>query len=305
MAGVALAREGMHRPVVVVLGVGLVAVMAAGWLQTRPVSPEREDRMVAYLTDPIAHQVCEASATARYCAYPQFTGDVTEWRARVEATMARLPAAALDGRSPLEVVQRPATYASSEDCSPASFESGLPSGVAARLAPAELWPADGHVHPPFDEESFPCSERDVRGFFLAVQTGAWAVGLPPAPSGRDERCTASGEARAVIALWAGAAATPGGARTLRDVANDATAAGTKRITFAEWDDPPMWGVEHTVDDARLALALLELPMREVRAVLDRDWGRWTDSSTPSAALARELGVGEGRAAGPRAGARCP
>jgi hypothetical protein len=161
------------------------------------------------------------------------------------------------------------------------------------------------VHPPFSEESFPCSERDVHGFFLAAQTGAWAVGLPPAPSGKDARCTAGGEARAVIALWAGAAATPGGARTLRDVANEATAAGKQRITFAEWDDPPMWGVVHTVADARLALALLELPVKEVRAALDRDWVRWTDPSTSSTALAGELGVGEGRAAGPRTGARCP
>ncbi len=308
MAGVTLAREGLRRPVVVVvLSAGVLVAAGAGWMQTRPLSPGREDAMVAYLTDPDAHQICEASAGVRYCAYPDFTADIAEWRTRVDATLRLFPTGAVANRDPLQVIQRPAIVASNENCSAQAFEYSLPPGVAARLSPAELWPADNHVHPPFDEESFPCSGRDdVHGFFLAVQTAAWATGLPPAPHDDNQRCTASDQARAVIALWAGAAASPDGARTLRDVTTDGSKEDRTIITFAEWDDPPMWGVDYAVADAEIALAMLALPVAEVRATLDRDWARWTNAETSTSTLAVELGIDAGRTA-PRASAPagCP
>lgn len=294
MAGVALAREGIRRPVAVVLSAGVLVAAGAGWMQTRPLSPGREDAMVSYLTDPGIHQICETSAGVRYCAYPDFAADVTEWRTRVDATLKLLPTGAVANRDPLQVIQRPAIIASNENCSAQAFEYGLPPGVAARLSPAELWPADNHVHPPFDEESFPCSGRDVHGFFLAVQTAAWATGLPPAPHDDNQRCTAGGQARAALALWAGAAASPDGARTLRDATADASNGGATMITFAEWDDPPMWGVVYAVADAETALAMLDLPVAEVRATLDRDWNRWTNAETSTSTLARELGIDAGR-----------
>jgi hypothetical protein len=307
MAAITLAREGMRRPVAALLAVGVVVTAGTGWLQTRPISEEREDAIVAYLTEPRAHYACDESGGVEYCAYPAFVGDVDSWRARVEATIARLPAAALEGRRPLRVAQRPAIVASDDDCTPRRFLASLPAGVAARLSPGDLWPADGQVHPPFEEESFPCSERDVHGFFLAVQTGAWGVGLPPTPARRDTRCTAPDQARAAIALWAAAASTPDGARTLRDVADEAKAAGKSRISFAGWDDPPMLGVEYSVADARVALALLKIPSPRVRATLERDWDRWIDPATSTATLAAELGVGVG--GGPESrdagGTRCP
>lgn len=306
MGGITLARDGLRRPVGAVLGAGVLVAVGAGWMQTRPPSTARENEMVAYLTDPVAHQVCEESAAVRYCAYPGFTADLPDWRERVDATLARLPAAAIDGRSRLEVIQRAAIIVSTNDCTPAAFENGLPPGVAARLSAAALWPADGHVHPGFDQESFPCSERDVDGFFLAVQTGAWAVGLPPAPHDRNERCTASGQARAAVALWAGAAASPDGVRTLREVADEGSTGGSALITFSEWDDPPMWGVDYAVADAEVALAMLALPEAEVRTALDRDWARWTDPATPSSTLALELSLNVDRTAPTLpAGASCP
>jgi len=304
MAGVALAREGIRRPVAAVLGAGVLLTAGAGWMQTRPPSTARENAMVAYLTDPSAHQVCEESAGVRYCAYPDFTGDVPEWRSRVNATLALLPAEAVDGRIALAVSQRAPIIVGNDACSPIAFEEALPPGVAARVSPAALWPADGHVHPGFNEEAFPCSDRDVHGFFLAVQTGAWAVGLPPAPHDHNERCTATGQARAAVALWAGAAASPDGARTLRDVSSEGSTADGALITFPEWDAPPMWGVDYAVADAEIALAILERPAAEVRAALDRDWVRWTDPRTPSSALATELGV-DGVGSASLAGASCP
>ncbi len=290
MAGVALAREGTHRPVAIVVGTGVLVAATAGWIQTRPPSTAQHDAMTAYLLEPGNHQICETSATARFCAYPNFSADVARWQDRVGQTLAMLPAAALASRPALNVIQRPAIIVSNNNCSPAAFEDGLPPGVAARVSAAKLWPADGHVHPPFAEETFPCSERAAAGFFLAIQTGAWGVGLPPAPHDANERCTAGSQARAVIALWAGAAATPNGKMTLRDVISDGSRDGLV-IDFDDWDDPPMWGVDYTVADANVALAMLDLPADDVRAALAVDWSRWTDRRTPSTALATELRLG--------------
>ena len=293
MAGVALAREGIRRPVGAVLGAGVLVAGGAGWMQTRHPSTARENGMVSYLSEPVAYQICEQSAGVRYCAYPDFVADVPEWRTRVEATLALLPTTAVDNRIPLEVIQRPAIIVSNNDCLPRAFKDGLPPGVAARLSSADLWPADGQVHPPLEDESFPCSEFDVDGFFLGVQTGAWATGLPPAPHDDNERCTAGSQARSAVALWAGAAASPDGARTLRRVIDEGSTGDGLLITFAEWDDPPMWGVDYAVGDAEVALAMLELPAAEVGTRLDRDWVRWTDPGTSTSELAVELGIGIG------------
>lgn len=290
MAAVALAREGMRRPVAGLLAAGLVVTVGAGWGQTRPLSEAREVEMVEYLIDPRAHQMCQQAKGVEYCAYPDFADDVPKWRDRVEATLALIPAVAFTDRPPLKVIQRPATIASNDDCSPVAFHTSLSRSVAERVSPSELWPADGNVHPPFVEESSACSEEDLHGFFLAVQTAAWTAGLPPAPWGLNRRCDANGQARAVVALWAGAAATPDGAETLRMIVRSAQGEGAARLAFAAWDDPPMWGVDYTVADARTALALLKVPTAGVRTVLERDWVRWTGSGTSADELAKEFGV---------------
>lgn len=261
--------------------------------------------MVLSLSDPLAHQICEESGGVRYCAYPEFVADVPEWRDRVGSVLTVLPTIATDGRGPLDVLQRPAIIVGDSNCAPAAFQYGLPPGVADRLTTSELWPADSHVHPPFGQETFPCSDRAVDGFFLAVQTGALVTGLPPAPHGDNERCTATGQARAVIALWAGAAASPDGARTLRDVADEGAIDGATLITFPEWDGPPMWGVDYAVADAEVALAMLELPIGEVRAVLDRDWNQWTDPHTTTSTLAAEFGFDQPPAQAAPTSADCP
>jgi hypothetical protein len=297
MAGVALARDGLRPPIAGLLAAALLVVAGTGWVQTRPLSAARQAEMVSYLTDPAAHQLCETSDGVRYCAYPGFADVVVDWRERVESVFGVLPAVALEGRRPLEVTQRPAIIVGDEDCSPIPFEMSLPPTVAARVQPAELWPADGDVHPGLQAESFPCSSEDVHGFFLAVQVGAWAVGLPPAPHDRDERCTATGQARAAVALWAAAAGTPEGERLLRHVLGEGVIGDGSLITFDDggvngggWDAPPMWGVDYAVTDAEVALALLRRPPAEVSRILAEDWAHWTDPATSSAALAGPASV---------------
>lgn len=261
--------------------------------------------MVLSLSDPLAHQICEESGGVRYCAYPEFAADVPEWRDRVDTVLTMLPTTAADDRGPLEVIQRPAIIVGDTNCQPGAFKGALPPSVAKRLSTSELWPADNDVHPPFGQETFPCSDRDVDGFFLAVQAGAWATGLPPAPHGDNERCTASGQARAVIALWAGAAASTDGARTLRDVTDEGAIDGATLITFPDWDGPPMWGVDYAVADAEVALAMLELPVGEVRNALDRAWTHWTNPQTTTSMLVDEFGIAQPTAQAAPASADCP
>ena len=40
----------------------------------------------------------------------------------------------------------------------------------------------------------------------------------------------------------------------------------------------MWGVDYAVADSETALAMLALPVSDVRAALDRDWARWTNAA---------------------------
>ena len=106
-------------------------------------------------------------------------------------------------------------------------------------------------------------------------------------------------------IGAGIAQTLARRARVRDVLDEGRTGGGALITFAGWDAPPMWGVDYAVADARVALALLKMPAVDVRAVLGRDWARWTDPGTTSAALARALGVGGVRGFGTPAGASCP
>lgn len=301
MGAVALARDGLRRPIGAVLVATLAVTMGAGWMQTRPPSSEQETEMVAALTDPTAHQRCQALGGVRYCAYPEFIDDVPEWRRVVETTLTLLPVGFGADRTPLSVTQRPPMIKGGHDCQAIRFVDTLPPSVAARMTPNDLWPLDDDVHPTFGEETFSCSDRDVHGFFLAVQTAAWAATLPSAPHGDYQRCTAGGQARAAIALWAGAAASRDGASTLRDVIDEGSSGGPQ-LTFAEWTDPPVWGVEYAVADAELAAAMLELSDRDVREVLGDDWQRWIDPTTSSSDLARALGIGGGAST---SSATCP
>lgn len=287
MCAVALARDGVPRRI----GAGLVAAVGvaavAGWAQTRPPSTDQVAAMVSYITDPTAHQICEARHGVRYCAYPSSRHLIDEWQARVIGVLALVPPSVSE--RPPDVIQRIPTTIGNSDCGPQPFLAGLPADVADLLSPRTMWPDDGNLHPDLGNGSFPCNDRPTNELFTAVQAGAWAVGLPPAPHHDDRRCSVDGQARAVLALWLAAAATPDGAELLRDLSS-AGASPSGALTFDGWDNPPMWGVIYNATDASLALSMLELPPPAVEQALARDWTRWVNPETPSNDLARHLGL---------------
>ncbi|MFN0092117.1 MAG: hypothetical protein ACKVWR_17900 [Acidimicrobiales bacterium] len=287
MGAVALARDGVPRRLgaVMVAAIGVAAV--AGWAQTRPPSDSQVAAMVSYITQPDAHQTCEQRQSVRYCAYPPSRHLIDEWEARVTGVLALVPPSV--AQRPVEVIQRIPTTIGNSDCGPQPFIAGLPAKVAHQLRPQTIWPDDNNLHPDLGNGSFPCNDRPTNQLFTAVQAGAWAVGLPPAPRNDDQRCTADGRARAAVALWLAAVATPDGAALLRDLSSEG-ASSSAALTFDEWDNPPMWGAIYTASDASLAIAMLEQPARPIVDTLADDWPRWVDPATPSSDLARHLGL---------------
>ncbi|HET7488131.1 MAG TPA: hypothetical protein VFJ85_09395 [Acidimicrobiales bacterium] len=277
MAAVALARDGVPRPLAAVFAAAAVLVASTGWVQTRPPSDRRVAAMAAYLTDPRSSQRCTESGLTTYCAYEEHRDQVAGWTVQVEAVRALLPPAVAGRR--LAVTDRVPTVTGNSACGPKPYLDGVHREVAAAVAPAAVWPEDGQVHPGTDRSA--CGGLKHDDLFTALQVGSWAVGLPPGPHGLDIRCDAAGQARAVVALWLAGVATPDGARFLRDVAG---AEGSGPLTFAGWSDPPMLGAVFHADDVRRAVALLDLPVERVRAVLHEHWAELTDPATPSSAV---------------------
>ena len=297
LVGVVLARHGATRLVAVVVGVGLVLAVGGAGMESRPLSSEQVAAMVSRLSEPERHQRCTSHGSTEYCSYPQFTGAVDEWREKVDSVLVHVPAAAREGRQ-LRVQQRTPTRVGNEDCAQAHLRSQLHREVAQRIDPAVVWARDGAVHPGFAwPDQKPCGGPSVGGLFIGVQTGAWAVGLPPAVWGDHVRCRADGEARAVVALWLGAHAGDKAPKALADIARDEGALEGDHLRFPRrrgsapsWDSPPMWGVEWHRADAEAAVRLLDEPDGRVTPVLEERWAEWTAPGTPSSALLDAVGV---------------
>ena len=186
--------------------------------------------MVSYLTEPAAHQVCEESASAllrlpRLRRRHRQMADIGRSDARGAPTGRDSRRRAPVGREPTCGDRRRAT----ETACPCGSTAPFRRACSERVSPGTLWPADGQSTPASPRSRSRARTARSDGFFLAVQTGAWAVGLPPAPHGDNERCTADGQARAVIALWAAASAVPDGGATLRDVIAEGSVGSVDRV----------------------------------------------------------------------------
>lgn len=301
VALIALTRDGFRPAVVAALAACVTVAGVAGVIQTRPPTDAQVGSMVSFLTEPESHQRCVERADVVLCAYEPNAHRLDDWQERVAAIRALMPPDV--GQRPLEVVDRVPTITSSPDCSPQSFLEGLPSQLADQLTPAQMWPSDGAVHP--GTNRFPCGGRETGEFFTAVQVGSWAVGLPSSPHGRDERCTAHGQSRAALALWLGTAATPKGRLRLQQVLDEPVHRGSAVLTFADWDEPPMFGVDFATADAQLALAAAKLPVERVRAVVAREWDALVDPRTSSTTFASLLGLEVRGVESPADASACP
>lgn len=297
MGVVGVARHRIDRPVVAAALVCALLVGLSGWGQLRPLPGSVADAKAAWLLDPLSVQRCEARGELRFCAYPGELHLVDEWATVVAGVLDAVPAD-VAARVPV-VTQRVPDLAENPDCGDTPFLDMVHPDIRDRLSPEQVWPRDGGIHPTVGPDHMPCGGQRLNGLFTAVQTGAWAVGLPPTPWHLHERCIADGQARSALALWLGAQATPNGRSALRLVRQEAPFDASSRLAFGDeslqmhegaWDVVPQWGVRWHRADMEAALALLGRPHAEVVATVIDSWDVLVDPATPTSTLLEAAGA---------------
>lgn len=272
----ALLAHGLRRPLVVAGAVAVSVVAAAAWVQTRPPSATGWAVANALLERPADHQVCEVRDGTSYCAYPAYRTLVGRWAAVVSGVRRAVPA----GRWPadLAVTQR-ATSADRRWVADDVLAGVLPA-LPARNAPL---PDDGHLHPAMGWGT----ERGD-DFTLALAAASRTVGLPMVPDSAGTSCDASGQGRAVVALWLAGQATGGAGGELRRLASDQEVGRTRFLVVLQHDTPPgvVWGAA----EVGHAIELLRRPAGEVGNVLAEDWERLAGPGAPTAHVASRLGL---------------
>jgi hypothetical protein len=268
-----------------VLAAALAVTTGAAVAQTRPTSPALVARRLAAASNPAAHQVCQRRGPAVYCVFPGFEPHVGMWEPTVRAVLAGVPPAAAARAVPVTVAQRIGWGRLSDDESFSAFD---PRRAGDRpVAPiGTTWGRDGRA----------LATSQAR---LASNVAARAIGLPDhvaEPSAEQPTSSAGSaveqpapndgcNARAVVALWLAARASPDAAAGLRQHATDT------RLPFIAFandidSDDALWGVR----EAQFALALLERPGDQVTQTLWRHWDLLMDPATTLERLGELVGV---------------
>ena len=308
---VAFMRRGVDRRRVVALGVALGLVALGGVAQARPIPEAELDRLAAMVWDARPFQHCERRGDVTFCAYRGSEELIERWAPPVEGVLAVVPVRT----GSLVVAQRV----------PGAEIRNVPEELRSRFrgeAPAEepyVWPDDGGIHPGL-RWCVPGEGACALG--VAARVASRVVGLPlsrdpataPRPSdveGYDPyrdwtelgvdpaggMYDARGEARAAVALWLAAQATPG-ARTaftrgliLTPSGSDAppfTLAGCENV-----ETSVLFGIR----EGAAARALLDIPPASVTRVLVDHRDEAIDPATRTDQLLGWFGIEPGSVIG--------
>jgi hypothetical protein len=280
----AQARVGRRAQAVTgaVVVAALAVTTAAAVVQTRPTSEALAARRLAAASNPAAHQVCQRRGPAVYCVFPGFEPQIGLWEPTVRAVLAGVPPAAAARAVPVTVAQRigwPRLFedeaAPADDQRRAGDRPVAPIGTAwgrdgqalatsqARLASNVAARVTDHVLPPSGEQPKP------------------GPGSAVGPSGPDAGCNA----RAVVALWLAARASPHAAAGLRQQVTEPRFPSFAFANDVDLDEP-WWGVR----EGRFALALLERPSDQVTQTLWRNWDLLMSPATTLERLGELVGV---------------
>ncbi len=287
----ALLRHGLTRRLVTVAVASIAVTAGAAAAQMRQ-PQDKWQQANAMFANPASRQRCFERNGVRYCLFEEFADLGDHFAGMVGSVRDVVPERAWPSR--LEVTQR-VTALDFQYVGPAAEHlPHLPDMPRSRIRQ----PDDGVIHPGLEFGWSPVQET---GF--GVQVASATAGLPLVPDPEDGSvCVAAGQARAVLALWAGAHATddaPAGLRWLIDQADPNRARPPGRseqdavLPIAEADVYGGFAVSYA--DIRLALRLLEVDGAEAR-VADR-WELLTDPATTTLQLADALGL-EAPATGP-------
>lgn len=279
-----LLRHGLRLRLAVAGVVAIAVMVTSAVAQSRYVTDAAWARANGLLAHPEDHQICDDRLGVRYCTFANYRPLADRWAAVVEGVRERVPAEAWPAQ--LELSQR---YTAGDlQYTPRAqlgkripaLRAGATAAVAAdggALHPGRGWTDDG-----FAELS------------LAVGAASRAVGLPVAPQAEGVLCDTAGQARAVVALWLAAQATPAAGKALRQITENQVV----RLDGGDSEVPHLLVTEDAVERAaawgmvevRHALALQRRPAAEVEAHLARSWDDLTDPASTTAALASALGL---------------
>lgn len=282
----ALLRHGATRRLLAAGVVSVAVVAGAATAQMRQPSAHWE-RANAMFAAPDTIERCTQRDGIEYCTFDGHERLVGHWDRAIGAVRAALPddAAIL----PLTVNQR---------VSPLDLQH---AGDAARhlphvpdfpREPRLAAPPEGEIH---TDVEWGWSTTQLLG--LALRVAATAVDLPVAPRPDDGTiCSAAGQARAVVALWATAHATPNARKELASLV--AAVDGSRRgapdrafvLTEKLWEQAPVpyGGFALSTADARLALAMAEAP--GAAEIVSQHWADLLRPSATTADLAAATGL---------------
>jgi hypothetical protein len=273
----------------VILAAALAVTAGAAVVQTRPTSPALVARRLAAASNPAAHQVCQRRGPAVYCVFPGFEPQIALLEPTVRAVLAGVPPAVAARAVPVTVAQRigwARLFEEPSEDEPPPFEEQRRAGDRP-VAP--IGTALGR-----DGQALATSQARLAGNVAARLTGPpdqvpQPSGAQPKPSAGaaveepapDEGCNA----RAVVALWLAARASPHAAAAIRQQVTDA------RLPFISFTndlgvDEPIWGMRA----AEFALALPDRPSDQVTQTLWRNWDLLMAPATTLERLGELVGV---------------
>lgn len=249
-------------------GAAIAMLALAAWVgtaQLRELTPaEGATRRSPYLPA-TGDYVCEERGALTLCAYHGYESWIEEWAAQIEPVLALVPPE-VAGR-PLEVRQQ-VTYFIDEDVLPQKGD--IRTGLVWSRRPVD---SEGIAHP----------------LNLSLAIAAWGVGLP---TGTEGQCSASGQGRAVAALWYAIQASPEAAEGLRLLVDPAP----YRLPISQ-DFPvpvgylqPSSGVSYLRSDAEAAMAIARLPQPHVAETLAQRFTEVTDPATTGEEVAAWFGI---------------
>lgn len=239
-------------------------------------------------------QPCEVVGEVTYCAFPAYRDWIPLWHDAVDATGQLLPIKVE------RVVQRPLTFATSDD--PGIQHPNLVmttnSWDRAGAAPLRRFVLASNVA--FTALGLPTQQREWPYSRAEQQTirdsnpGITDEELDLIFSTVERQCMAAGQARTVVALWAGI-------EVAGDGINQPIVAAVDRFGTDGWflfhteaqlssGGGPFEGVWAGMSDAVLARDISRLDPERVSGVIDQHWAAVLDPATSSAQLADWLGL---------------
>lgn len=334
VAAFALSRSG-RRPRFLPLFVAGSAAIALGMVgQFTPANATQRAALASLLEHPEEHQMCEERRGVTYCAYPAYVPWIDRWAAPVEGALDRIPedarpeglivrqrfSAYFEGPVdvPEEVLRRvqrvqrreapdraPGTTIWTDirwgrGSSEGGYEIGLALAVSMQavdfpssrsemvLTPAERARFKRVVLPQIDERFQAKAER------LSRRRGSGLYS-----------CTTARQARAMVAMWIAAQATPDTQATVRRAAAENPYGlmvweheGTKRASYIgpymplyPQVSPPMWDrVQFNDVEFHHAAQLLDEPADGVASVIGSRWEEIVEPTTLTDSLLDDLGI---------------